>query len=725
MHSPGFYKVMEKETPRVKSVTFHPKMPIVVIAQHSGVIQAYDYQLRLLVHEFKDHVGPVRAVVFHPLLGIFASGGDDTKIRVWDYQTKRIVATFEGHKDYVRSLDFHAHQPYLLSTSDDQTIRIWNFQSSKMLVTLPGHTHYVMCGRFFLENYIVSCSLDQTIRIWDYKNINEKKGSLLSLPNVYAKQILDGHDKGINSISVCKNSFATVSDDREVKVWEFDGNTAFEREAFVHHQNIASSVLFTETHLISNGEDGMLAVHSFEKKTTRKFQIDFRFWCIAGFRDLYCVGHDSGFYVFSLENTEKVFCYDAGVYYVKEKVVYFNNFKTEEKLFSTQREIVSVHRPPVDTDGTSPRREMLLVQYEGTFDVLVNESVALTKSGTALLYRDHIVVKEGAFIYRTDLRGGMVSDDVEFNYDHIFRGSDHLVATKGSVLFLVSLDDFRIVNFKNVSFEIRSVVSCDTRIAALGSNNVAVLDNDLNIILAVQELAPVNSGFFSDETFFYSTIRQIKFANRHSGILRSLENAFVFHRDRNTIYYLSKEIESVEVDLTELHFKNAVKSRGRDEAHSPEDDTVIREIIESGDLPGLAPLAFLVKNKRGDIALPYITDPRQKFELCLSNGRYEESLELSHELGDASLFKKLAEDALRSCCVDVAESCFEYLRDDYSLFMLYICSRQDDKIAELYQRASAETKITIAKYLKDKEFITSVLEGRAVCTEDTNVAHGA
>lgn len=721
--SAGFYKVVEKETPRVKSATFHPKKPVVIVALHSGAIQEYDYQLGLLVHEFRDHTGPVRAVVFHPLLNIFASGGDDTKIRVWDYHTKRVMNMLEGHKDYVRSLDFHQSQPFLLSASDDQTVRVWNIQSRRLLATLPGHTHYVMCARFFLDDFIVSGSLDQTVRVWDYKNINEKKGSILGLPNVYVKQILDAHEKGINGIAVHQSTFATVSDDKEVKVWEFDGSSVSEKEVLYHHQGIVSSVLITNRCLISNGEDGILAVHSLDTKTTRKFVIEGRFWCLAGHEGLYCAGHDTGFYVFSLENTERVFCYDDGLYYVRDRSIYFNNFKTEERIYVAPQEVVGLQRAsrtyeeePAIPQGVL-RKNCLLVQYADTFDLIADGAVAVSESGAGLLYQGHVVLKRDSFLYTVDLWGRSLADRAELACDQIFRAHGCIVAVRGHALLLVSRGTYQVTAFRNIGFDVKTVVACETAIAVVGRNDVLLLSYSLAPIAAAQEIAPINSGFFSEDTFFYSTIRQVKFLNSDSGILKSLDNAFVFHRDGDTMYYLGREVGAATVDMTEFRFKAAVRKN--------HDDGDIRAIIESGDLPGLAPLAFLMKNHRGDMALPYVTDPRQKFELCLSNGRHLEALELCNEIGDEALYRKLADAALRDCHTDIAESCLMRLGDFQGLFMLYLCSRQDAKIRDLYSCAPLDVKVGIAKYLRDDDFIIEALGGAAGCAGDKCVPHSS
>lgn len=721
----GFYEVMQRKTSRVKSVAFHRKKPVILVAQYDGLIQAYDYQLNILIHEFKDHLGPVRSVVYSPILDIFASGGDDIKIRIWDYYSKKIINVFEGHKDYVRSLDFHPHKPYLLSSSDDQTIKIWNFQSNKLVATLNGHMHYVMCSKFFLDHFIVSCSLDQTIRIWDYKNINQKN-SMLGLMSIYPKQIIDGHDKGINNIAIYKNTFATVSDDKEVKLWEFDKNTVSEKEVFYHHQNIVSSVLLTENYILTNGEDGILALHSFSKKSTKKFIIEGRFWCISGNDSFYCIGHDSGFYLFSLQNLYCIFCYSNGLYYLKKKSIYYNNFELEKKIISCKKNIVSiqsiVHNPDRDSDKRHVQeinqpgldKTIILAQSENSFEIFIDGQALFSENGVGLLFDNFVVAKNGTDIFKFSISGNILCKNNQNKYEKIFKAGNLILASRGCWIFLISPESLEVEKSKSINFEVEKVYYSDKYIAVLDRNNLAIIDYLLNYVSVVHEIAPINSGFFSEDTFFYSTIRQIKFLNQDSGILKSVDNAHIFHRQDSKFYYLRDSIESVILDLTELYFKKAI--REQDAAHpeksSQENIKSVKNIIESGNLPGLAPLDFLIKNKRGDIALPYISDERQKFELCLSNKKYYECLDICKKLEERIFYKKLAESSVVDCFVDVAEQCFAYLGDHQSLFMLYLCSKQEQKIRELYKYASPDVRIGIAKYIDDHDAIKDVLEAK-------------
>ena len=182
---------------RVKSISFHARLPLLVVSYHSGLVQLFDYHhgsstsganggqagsgnpsLGLLLASMEEHEGPVRAVTFHKDRDLLATGGDDGLVKVWSTNMVtgigaksssnstaeqsasssnfsstvthiRSMFTLRGHMDYVRSLDFHPTSlPWLVSGSDDHTIRIWNWQSRDCLSVLTGHGHYVMAVKW-------------------------------------------------------------------------------------------------------------------------------------------------------------------------------------------------------------------------------------------------------------------------------------------------------------------------------------------------------------------------------------------------------------------------------------------------------------------------------------------------------------------------------------------------------------------------------------------------
>ncbi|TBU08419.1 WD40 domain-containing protein, partial [Hamiltosporidium magnivora] len=491
---PNLYTQMEKKTQRVKSVAFHHTKPILLTAHHTGTIKAYDYQTSSLIHEFNDHEGPVRTIIFHPFINIFVSGGDDCIIRIWSYNERKIITKLKGHTDYIRCLDFHPNLPWILSSSDDQTIKIWNFQSYKLLATLTGHSHYVMSAKFLTQDYIISASLDQSLRLWDCKSLktpkNKKSIDILKVPEVIVRQILDGHEKGINWISVNPNTtmFATSSDDRQIKIWELVGEIVKERDVFHHHQGNVSSVLFVNNLLISNGEDGILCIYDLKNKKSKKIVIEDRFWCITTNRDstLFCVGYDTGFKVFSVDRQTPLFStlYTptfSGIFYFSGNSLKFNNLKTERNIFTTKKEVTSIHslgsrdNNDIDTfnnnitntdndiastdnisnnisdnisDNTTDNITdtisdiRLIIQYNNTFDVLKNNKLIFSGNGKAFLSKHGILTHYNTKVSLISNEGSIIKDSILFTEEEIiFKDENIFIILKNkSVSFMILSD---------------------------------------------------------------------------------------------------------------------------------------------------------------------------------------------------------------------------------------------------------------------------------------------
>ena len=52
-------ELFNEKNGRVKSVSFHPKRTWILVSQHYGVIEIWDYRLGTLVGSFDEHDGSV------------------------------------------------------------------------------------------------------------------------------------------------------------------------------------------------------------------------------------------------------------------------------------------------------------------------------------------------------------------------------------------------------------------------------------------------------------------------------------------------------------------------------------------------------------------------------------------------------------------------------------------------------------------------------------------
>ncbi|CAA9989261.1 coatomer alpha subunit, putative [Plasmodium knowlesi strain H] len=334
----------ETKSQRVKSISFHPKINLILAGLHNGIIQLWDYRIGILIDKFEEHEGPVRGIDFHTVQPLFVSGADDYLIKVWNIHLKKCVFNLVGHLDYIRKVQFHLTYPWILSASDDQTIRIWNWQSRVCIAILTGHNHYVMCAEFHpTQDLIISSSLDKTLRVWDIKLLREKnviltnenvmndlpyglsKGiynqdvvgtvgdnqmgmhsfvtnnqqlqhlqqqqnnnNMFGASDAICKFVLEGHEKGVNCCAFHHSLpiIASGSDDKLVKLWRYNDNKCWELDTLRGHFNNVSSLVFHQSNddlLLSNSEDRTIRIWDISKRAcihTFRREND-RFWILS------------------------------------------------------------------------------------------------------------------------------------------------------------------------------------------------------------------------------------------------------------------------------------------------------------------------------------------------------------------------------------------------------------------------------------------------------------
>ena len=78
---------------RVKSLSFHARLPLLVVSYHSGLVQLFNYHRGTLVSSMEEHEGPVRTVIFHSERDLLASGGDDGLVKLWSTGSSPIASS--------------------------------------------------------------------------------------------------------------------------------------------------------------------------------------------------------------------------------------------------------------------------------------------------------------------------------------------------------------------------------------------------------------------------------------------------------------------------------------------------------------------------------------------------------------------------------------------------------------------------------------------------------
>lgn len=58
-------KVFDHKTNRVKSLSFHPRRPWIIVALHTGLIQLWDYCQGTLLSVFSEHEGNMTIFIIY------------------------------------------------------------------------------------------------------------------------------------------------------------------------------------------------------------------------------------------------------------------------------------------------------------------------------------------------------------------------------------------------------------------------------------------------------------------------------------------------------------------------------------------------------------------------------------------------------------------------------------------------------------------------------------
>ncbi|TKV99347.1 hypothetical protein SEVIR_8G037200v4 [Setaria viridis] len=147
-----------------------------ILAVHLDYVCIWNYQTQERVMELqviKNDTCIISAIKFISRKQWFAAGDDRGYIHVYDYTTKDMVIKLRAHRgNDVSWLAVHATYPFLLSSSggNQSSIRLWNWDEDWVCTrTFDGHTRGVQRIMFNPRNInsFASVSDDDTIKVWD------------------------------------------------------------------------------------------------------------------------------------------------------------------------------------------------------------------------------------------------------------------------------------------------------------------------------------------------------------------------------------------------------------------------------------------------------------------------------------------------------------------------------------------------------------------------------
>ena len=175
-----------------------------------GFFCAWDAQTFDLLITLPYNCGKIREISLSENGEFIALCCQDGYIRILETSFFNLIHEFKAHKDGANCALFDGD--LLFTGGKDAYIKKWNWKEKKLLLSIPAHNFAVYDLEFVDNNQkIVSVSFDKSIKLWNTEDIS-------IIQRIEFKD--RGHRHTVNRIAkISEDSFATVSDDRKVKVW--------------------------------------------------------------------------------------------------------------------------------------------------------------------------------------------------------------------------------------------------------------------------------------------------------------------------------------------------------------------------------------------------------------------------------------------------------------------------------------------------------------------------
>ncbi|XP_064617286.1 pre-mRNA-processing factor 17-like isoform X2 [Liolophura sinensis] len=212
----------EKTTLHIKDAYDYQGRSFLHIPQDVGVnLKSEDppekcFLPKKLIHTWSGHTKGVAAIRWFPgSAHLLLSCSMDSKIKIWEvYNDRRCVRTYLGHKQAVRDVSFNNDGKQFLSCGYDRYCKLWDTETGECISRFTSRK-VPYCVKFNpdddKQHLFVAGTSDKKIVCWDTRT-----GEVV--------QEYDRHLGAVNTITFVDQNrrFVTTSDDKSLRVWEWD-----------------------------------------------------------------------------------------------------------------------------------------------------------------------------------------------------------------------------------------------------------------------------------------------------------------------------------------------------------------------------------------------------------------------------------------------------------------------------------------------------------------------
>eukprot|EP00996_Jenningsia_fusiforme_P001270 NODE_2163_length_1274_cov_23.921633_g1967_i0.p1 GENE.NODE_2163_length_1274_cov_23.921633_g1967_i0~~NODE_2163_length_1274_cov_23.921633_g1967_i0.p1 ORF type:complete len:366 (+),score=68.18 NODE_2163_length_1274_cov_23.921633_g1967_i0:43-1098(+) len=169
-----------------------------------------------MLHTYRGHNKGVHIIRWLPPHGhLIMSGGLDNKVKLWDVcNTRHVIQTYIGHAKAIKDVTFNNDGRQFISAGFDRFLRVWDTETAKVIATFTtGKQPNVVKvhpdeGR---QSIFLAGMADKKIVQWDQRSNQITQEYNQHLGPVNTITFIDSNTK-----------FVTTSDDKTVRVWEWD-----------------------------------------------------------------------------------------------------------------------------------------------------------------------------------------------------------------------------------------------------------------------------------------------------------------------------------------------------------------------------------------------------------------------------------------------------------------------------------------------------------------------
>jgi centriolar protein POC1 len=203
----------------VFNLKYIPQKKELIASTDKGIMIIINPFEQKIIHQFQSGDQKIRSFAIHQSLNLLAAASNDETIRIYQLDDFWLLHEFKGHDLGVGAIAFSPSGQTLITGGRDAHLKVWDTKSWENKISFAAHLFaiYKIAFHPFLP-YIATASRDKSIKIW-------RSDDYTLFKNLSLDKLEEGHKLSINDIFWSSNGkqLLSVSDDKTVKVWTFDG----------------------------------------------------------------------------------------------------------------------------------------------------------------------------------------------------------------------------------------------------------------------------------------------------------------------------------------------------------------------------------------------------------------------------------------------------------------------------------------------------------------------